>query len=316
MSDEKEDIGTDFDEKLAKIVHQKSRKRNNNDIYERFISRVHSSEDSNRKNSKPLEGAQKLPAFEPLSTEELQLFEDQNIDEGSKVNATFDFSNQNVSQTHIPSIEDDDYSSVSDVGSHTADSEYTENSNDTDLPAATAHYSEPTTGIMSNNDSINIEDLVESTSVEEVVTKSKVKSSKKPIVIGIVVGSIVLATIIVMLIFSGILSTSAVDDKGNSADTHVEKDSTPVIDTETITPVESQTVTDDVDLISEQPASIQQSASDNSRPDMPAANELELNPENSTTGDDVAVSETEEAAITYDDFRQESQTTLYRETND
>ena len=58
MSDEKEDIGTDFDEKLAKIVHQKSRKRNNNDIYERFISRVHSSEDSNRKNSKPLEGAQ------------------------------------------------------------------------------------------------------------------------------------------------------------------------------------------------------------------------------------------------------------------
>ena len=49
---------------------------------------------------------------------------------------------------------------------------------------------------------------------------------------------------------------------------------------------------------------------------MPAANELELNPESSTTGDDVAVSETEEAAITYDDFRQESQTTLYRETND
>ncbi|MEH6666638.1 MAG: hypothetical protein V7689_02610 [Psychrobacter sp.] len=48
MSDEKEDAGTDFEEKLARIIDQKSRKRNNNDIYERFINRVHGSEENDQ----------------------------------------------------------------------------------------------------------------------------------------------------------------------------------------------------------------------------------------------------------------------------
>ncbi|MGB2081978.1 MAG: hypothetical protein ACPHVJ_03425, partial [Psychrobacter sp.] len=81
MSDEKKDAGTDFDEKLARIIDQKSRKRNNNDIYERFINRVHGSEENDQAEFETLESAKNLAAFEPLSTEELQLFEDQSSEQ-------------------------------------------------------------------------------------------------------------------------------------------------------------------------------------------------------------------------------------------
>jgi hypothetical protein len=81
MSDEKKDAGTDFDGKLARIIDQKSRKRNNNDIYERFINRVHGSEENDQAEFETLESAKNLAAFEPLSTEELQLFEDQSSEQ-------------------------------------------------------------------------------------------------------------------------------------------------------------------------------------------------------------------------------------------
>ena len=108
MNDEKKDIGTDFDKELSQLVHKKSRKRVKNNIYERFISRVQSAENDTQNDnddSTSLKTASKLPAFEPLSVEELQLFEDENNDKEPRLefadigttNATFDFSGQNAS---------------------------------------------------------------------------------------------------------------------------------------------------------------------------------------------------------------------------
>ena len=105
MSDEKKDIDKDFDDELSQLVHKKSRKRVKNNIYERFISRVQSAEGDTKENGaklKPLSSANKLPAFEPLSAKELQLFEDKNSDNDQEsqhtTNATFDFSNQSASE--------------------------------------------------------------------------------------------------------------------------------------------------------------------------------------------------------------------------
>lgn len=339
MSDEKKDAGTDFDEKLARIIDQKSRKRNNNDIYERFINRVHGSEENDQAEFETLESAKNLAAFEPLSTEELQLFEDQSSEqellletenttaanttsEASDTNVVF----ENISENHVLNIANDSDSisiDVNDVSSDTEASEYIDrnnidSSNQTES-SSTIDYSESNINEISDDDSLNIplniEDMPESV-IEEPVIDNKVVKIKKPLMMAMAIGLIVLAAIALMLVFSGVLSTSAVDSIDNSADSNVETDSTSAVSTDPVLSTDSQTITDDVNPVSTQPANTQQDALDNNRQDLPAANELESTSETPTPENDATVTVTEEAAITYEDFRQESQTTLYRETND
>ena len=136
MSDEKKDAGTNFDEKLARIIDQKSRKRNNNDIYERFINRVHGSEENDQAAFETLESAKNLAAFEPLSTEELQLFEDQSseqellleTEDATAENTTSKASNtstlfENVSENHVLNIANDSDSISIDVNDVSSDTE-------------------------------------------------------------------------------------------------------------------------------------------------------------------------------------------------
>lgn len=335
MSDEKKDAGTDFDEKLARIIDQKSRKRNNNDIYERFINRVHGSEENDQAEFETLESAKNLAAFEPLSTEELQLFEDQSSEQellletenATAANTTSEASDTNVvsenlSKNNVLSIANDSDSisiDVNDVSSDTEASEYIDrnnidSSNQTESPS-TIDHSESNIHEISDDDSLNIEDVPES-AIEEPVIDNKVIKSKKPLMMAMVIGLIVLVAIALMLVFSGVLSTSAVDDKDNNADGNVETDSTPAVSAEPELPTDSQTTTDGVDPVSTQPATTQQDTLDNNRQDLPAANESESTSKDPTPENDATVIATEEAAITYEDFRQESQTTLYRETND
>lgn len=310
MSDEKEDAGTDFEEKLARIIDQKSRKRNNNDIYERFINRVHGSEENDQAEFETLESAKNLAAFEPLSTEELQLFEDQSSEqellletENTTVeNTTSKASSTNVVSENLPennvlNIANDSDSISIDVSSDTEASEYIErnnidSSNQTESPS-TVDHSESNITEISDDDSLNISLNIENVSesvIEEPVIDNKVIQSKKPLIMAMVIGLVVLVAIGLMLIFSGVLSTSAVDSIDNSTDVNVETDS--------------------------KPATTQQDTLGNNSQDLPAANELESTSKDPTPEDDATVIATEEAAITYEDFRQESQTTLYRETND
>ncbi|MFT0771394.1 hypothetical protein [Psychrobacter aquimaris] len=339
MSDEKEDAGTDFDEKLARIIDQKSRKRNNNDIYERFINRVHGSEENDQAEFETLESAKNLAAFEPLSTEELQLFEDQSseqelfleTEDATVENTTSKASNTNVVFENLPennvlNIANDSDSisiDVNDVSSDTEASEYIERNNiDSSNQAessSTIDHSESNINEISDDDSLNIslkiEDVPKS-AIEEPVIDNKVIKSKKPLMMAMSIGLIVLIAIALMLVFSGVLSTSTVDSIDNSTDGNVEIDSTPAVSADPELSTDSQTTTDDVNPLSTKPATTQQDNLDNNRQDLPAANESESTSEDPTPENDATVIATEEAAITYEDFRQESQTTLYRETND
>jgi len=335
MSDEKEDAGTDFEKKLARIIDQKSRKRNNNDIYERFINRVHGSEENDQAEFETLESAKNLAAFEPLSTEELQLFEDQSSEQelllgtenATAANTTSEASDtnvvfENISENHVLNIANDSDSisiDVNDVSSDTEASEYIDrnyidSSNQTESPS-TIDHSEPNINEISDDDSLNIEDVPKSV-IEEPVIDNKVIKSKKPLMMAMAIGLIVLVAIALMLVFSGVLSTSAVDSIDNSTDGNVEIDSTPAVSADPVLSTDSQTTTDGVDPVSTQPATTQQDALENNRQDLPAANESESTSEAPTPENDASIIVTEEAAITYEDFRQESQTTLYRETND
>ncbi|NYR10090.1 hypothetical protein [Psychrobacter sp. BI730] len=338
MSDEKKDAGTDFDEKLARIIDQKSRKRNNNDIYERFINRVHGSEENDQAEFETLESAKNLAAFEPLSTEELQLFEDQSSEQellletenATAANTTSEASDtstvfENISENNVLNIANDSDSisiDVNDVSSDTEASEYIErnkidSSNQTESHS-TVDHSESNINEISDDDSLNIPLKIENVSesvIEEPVINNKVIKSKKPIMMAMVIGSVVLVAIALMLVFSGVLSTSAVDSIDNSTDGNVEIDSTPAVSVDPVLSTDSQTTTDGVDPVSTQPATTQQDTLDNNRQDLPAANESKSTSEAPTPENDATVIATEEAAITYEDFRQESQTTLYRETN-
>ena len=274
-----------------------------------------------------------------MSTEELQLFEDQSSEqellletenvtaanttsEASDTNVVF----ENISENNVLNIANDSDSisiDVNDVSSDTEASEYIDrnnidSSNQTKSPS-TIDHSESVITEISDDDSLNIpleiEDVSESV-IEEPVIDNKVIKSKKPIMMAVVIGSIVLVAIALMLVFSGVLSISAVDSIDNSTDGNVEIDSTPTVSAEPELSTDSQTTTDGVDPVSTQPATTQQDALDNNRQDLPAANESESTSEDPTPENDATVIATEEAAITYEDFRQESQTTLYRETND
>ena len=229
MSDEKEDAGTDFEEKLARIIDQKSRKRNNNDIYERFINRVHGSEENDQAAFETLESAKNLAAFEPLSTEELQLFKDQSSEqellletedataenttsEASDTNVVF----ENISENNVLNIANDSDSisiDVNDVSSDTEAPEYIDrnnidSSNQTESPS-TIDHSESVITEISDDDSLNIPLKIENVSesvIEEPVIDNKVIKSKKPFITVVAIGLIVLVAIALMLVFSGVLS--------------------------------------------------------------------------------------------------------------
>ena len=291
MSNKKTDIGTDFEEKLAEIANKKSRTRTNNNIYERFISRVQNTEDDDNANTdtddlKKLGDANKLSAYEPLSKIELE-----------------DFSN-----LHIP--QEDDSLQASDGLSGSIDLDFS----DEVEPLITDR-----TVLTSNDESLDNNDLAAKKSVKKEANKegsaktveasNKPLSSKKPLIIGMIFGSLLIVIIVATLIFTGVLSTST---KTINTETGVnDKVETKAITTDTAptASIEKTVVTDDnkistnTSTVDKSIIASQQDASVNGNPD---------------TVNDVESTEvpTADAAITYEDFREESQNTLYRETDD
>lgn len=330
MSDDKKNIGTDFDEELAKLMQEKSRKRTKNNIYERFISRVESTEDdeniSNTDKSKPLNTADKLPAFEPLSATELLLFEEDNSDQArvlepvdiKTTNATFDFSNQNaVSQTSRPSIDALRNKAVNNNivnNSALSKNDHTQTQRlDTSSDDQYVDDNEETDTSFTDEDSDTKGSSSEPHSAETAPSQSTATSNKKPIIIGMIFGSLLIAIIVLTLIFTGVLSTST-SDADRSLDNNPKAvpttTDTPATNLDSTTHADNQPTTapnsDDDALV---PVA-QQSTPNDDVQNIPVSDEGE-----EELASDVATSEAE-AAITYEDFREESQTTLYRETND
>ena len=284
MNGEKKDSGTDFDEELSQLVHKKSCKRVKNNIYERFISQVHSAENDTQNDnddSTSLKTASKLLAFEPLNVEELQLFEDENDDKESRLefadivttNATFDFSGQNASTQN----------KVSDTRMDNIDDPLDTKSN----PLEPDH-----------RDAIKPQ-------------KTEV-SSKKPLIIGMIFGSLLITIVVLTLIFTGFLSISISDttvsnDSGLNGTAPAPTTSTPVVGAEPVVNSDDDPLPNDANTVEEPLVSAQSINADNGEQNVPAAEVEPIEPSPAPES---------EATITYEDFRQESQTTLYRETND
>ncbi|MGE6329411.1 hypothetical protein ACQKCW_02265 [Psychrobacter pacificensis] len=319
MNDEKKDIGTDFDEELSQLVHKKSPKRVKNNIYERFISRVQSAENDTQNDnddSTSLKTASKLPAFEPLSVEELQLFEDENNDKEPRLefadigttNATFDFSGQNAStQNKVSDTRMDNYAGVD----HNLNSDLSKNEEkkpssvvlDQAMPLSNTTIDDPL-DTKSNP--------LKPVHRDAIKPQKKVVSSKKPLIIGMIFGSLLIAIVVLTLIFTGFLSISISDttvsnDSGLNGTAPAPTTSTLVVGAEPVVNSDDDPLPNDANTLEEPLVSAQSINADNSEQNVPAAEVEPIEPSPDPESD---------AAITYEDFRQESQTMLYRETND
>ncbi|MGO1474646.1 MAG: hypothetical protein ACTHWC_07150 [Psychrobacter sp.] len=290
MSDKKNSHNSDLEANLAKIANTKPRKRMRKDnIYERFITRVENvdgvddddeSKDTTANELKPVKDANKLSSYEPLSAAELALFATQ-VQEGETlevyndkgINLDFSDEDEDLTTKHVTITNPDE---SLDCGSEEIENKEPE-----------------------NHEFINEEVINEKISNKKSIKpKDKQASSKKPLIIGMVFGSLLIAAIVMMLVFTGVLSTSTKTDIANGAEIPViaENNSDASREAEVVETIEQDT----------QPAA-----------DATAAQYQgevigsEAQPAPQPSNDKPA-----DASITYEDFRQESQSTLYRETDD
>ena len=350
MSDKKSNQSADLEANLAKIAHAKPRRRSRKDnIYERFITRVENvdSSDNNTHREqanvndgklaplKPLKNADKLSSYEPLSAAELELFASQQDElrqqksslQGTNATSTgvnLDFSDENESlgKSRV-AIAD-----INDSSNTEADDDYADEANNTIAREASSFSSTAPLNDANRisesyekNESIDIKSL----DIDDIATQSstilipakdkKLASSKKPLIIGMIVGSLLIAAVVLTLIFTGFLSTNTStepalpinagtpksnnDSSGNkvaTASNTAEASNQSTVDAQTSVPS-----TGNKDLDNKNTAKNTQGA------DGQSTAATTNNSENESAS---------EPAITYEDFREESQSTLFRETND
>ena len=347
MSDKKNDIETDFEEKLAEITSQQSRNRTNNNIYERFISRVQGSEDegsddNDTKYVKRVENAEKLFAYEPLSTNKLSLFDNQDDDELEQLeietttttDADFDFLDQETFISEMPetsiskSIKKETPSIDKSVKNSRLDDDIFADESDDDYLAYTNKPTvrsdiDETTHTPDVDGWVAQEVAIQPVVKEKSASQSKPANSKKSLIIGMIFGSLLIAIIVMTLIFTGVLSTSTKtivsDDTDSSMNSSIDtaattENSTPVVSTAQATDTDDEQLATDASTI-EQP--IVATPQSDLAPESQASGATEkVEPSNVSPTGPTANDLESEPAITYEDFREESQNTLYRETND
>ena len=349
MSDKKSNQSADLEANLAKIANAKPRRRSRKDnIYERFITRVEnvdsSDNNTNREQAnvndgklaplKPLKNADKLSSYEPLSAAELELFASQQDElrqqsslQGTNASSTgvnLDFSDENESLGKSRAAIAD----INDSSNTEADDDYADEANNTIAREASSFSSTAPLNDANRisesyekNESIDIKSL----DIDDIATQSstilipakdkKLASSKKPLIIGMIVGSLLIAAVVLTLIFTGFLSTNTStepalptnagtpksnnDSSGNkvaTASNTSDASNQSTVDTQTSVPS-----TGNKDLDNKNTAKNTQGA------DGQSTAATTNNSENESAS---------EPAITYEDFREESQSTLFRETND
>ena len=326
MSDKKSNKSNDLEANLAKIANAKPRRRSRKDnIYERFITRVEnvdSTDNSNREQDnsnegkqavlKPLKNANKLSSYEPLSAAELELFASQQDElqqetslQGTNASSTgihLDFSDEDPNDDYADADAD------ADKANNTTARDSTSSSTVESLDKAPLNSTKKSYEDIEDLDQekINIDDLSAQSPTKLIPAKNtKLASSKKPLIIGMVVGSVLIAAVVLTLIFAGVLSTTP-----NATDTDVSNNSDKV-NTANETPVANN------GQENKNPNKASADSSNQSTVDSkitaPSTNNKNSSDEDKTTAENESKSE---PAITYEDFREESQSTLFRETND
>lgn len=269
MSDEKNDIDTGFEEKLAEIVDKKSRNRSNHNIYERFISRVQGDDDgddSENEQSKPMD---------PLDTDDDAFIFDF-YDDTDTSSQAIDSSLTNASSTGLA---------------------------ETDGSADEGNDSQPDT----------LEPPTPSV-IQAVPVQDKQASSKKPLIIGMMLGSLLIGIVVAILIFTGILSPSMKEDAPNA----VEASTVNQVETDAATDSEAEVIDAEAPTTVDNPLSADTNPVNAPTADLPQSSPTD--DAQAATANEPAPAATDaldtEPAISYEDFREESQNTLYRETND
>ena len=345
MSDKKDKKNADLEANLAKIANTKPRLRDRkNNIYERYITRVESVEtiESNvesiekTKNEpaptvantdaydavdadlsarlldspvqqhilQPLENADKLSSYEPLSAAELELFAIQEqdnvkntaglqISNNSSTSVSLDFSDEENEKVIHPLT-------ITEATDNAAKDEDTEvdNSAYIDEPISTA--------------SLTTLSIKKSKKNKAVKSKEKPANSKKPLIIGMVLGSLMISAAVFTLIATGFLSTGTTSTESDAAGTPVSKSITQTSSVTKQTANRTEMNTTEQNVETNTPPAVVEELSDSDKYSNPKSQTDMTNKEN-----EAAVSAPKaEPAITYEDFREESQNTLYRETND
>ncbi|WP_296245562.1 MULTISPECIES: hypothetical protein [unclassified Psychrobacter] len=338
MSDKKSKKSADLEANLARIANAKPRRRSRKDnIYERFITRVENVDSTDNDADfeaavlKPLKNADKLFSYEPLSTAELELFTIQQEDlqqEASLQGNNSKGASSKSSAVNLDFADEDERLDVSNaavnrenLSSIHSEERYADASNDTIVKEAASINNTANYNSRSSDIDGDIDDLAAQSSVEPVPStdttlskESTLASSKKALIIGIIVGSLLIAAVVVTLIFTGVLSTTSEPALSTDASTpngHKDSDSDKAdtakdnLDTSNQPTVDSQT---NVPNSGNRNANNKPPADKNKTDNVKGTSRK---PTAETTGATGI-----EPAITYEDFRQESQSTLYRETND
>src|SRR5690606_21301328 len=220
MSDKKSKKSTDLEANLAKIANAKPRRRSRkNDIYERFITRVENVDSNDNEDGEqassisgngngrlaPLKNADKLSSYEPLSAAELELFASQQ---------------EESTGVHLNFFDEDERLEVSGTASNEADlphdamikeqaSFFSTDSLDDAKQISKNDENIQDHDSKSTNDNIDNDGLVVQSPTAFTLSKNKkLASSKKPLIIGMIVGSLFIAAVVLALIFTGVLSTS------------------------------------------------------------------------------------------------------------
>ena len=345
MSDKKDKQSADLEANLAKIANTKPRLRNRkHNIYERYITRVESVETiestiENTENEReptvttdaydetdvglsaslldspvqphilqPLKNADKLSSYEPLSAAELELFGSQEqdnventagvqISDNASTSVSLDFSDEDEKVIHplmTTEVTDNAASTVKDEDTEVNDSAYI------DEPISTA--------------SLITLPIKKSKKKKAIKSIQKQKSSKKPLIIGMVLGSLMISGAVFTLIATGFLSAGTTSTALNEAGTPINENATQTspVTKQTATDTEMNTTEKNVVVEANTPPAVIEVPSDSD----PAKSSNPKPETNAMNNEAAASTSTSKPAITYEDFREESQNTLYRETND
>ena len=353
MNDKKDKYSADLEANLAKIANTKPRLRDRkNNIYERYITRVESVETLDTESTiestvesiektknepapivantdaydavdadlsarlldspvqqhtlQPLENTDKLSSYEPLSAAELELF---TIQEQDNVENTAGLQISNNSSTSVSldfSVEENEKVihplTITEATDNAAKDEDTEVDNSTyiDEPISTA--------------SLTTLPIKKSKKNKAVKSKEKPANSKKLLIIGMVLGSLMISAAVFTLIATGFLSTGTTFTESDAAGTPVSKSITQTTSVTNKTANRTEMNTTEQNVETNTPPAVVEELSDfdTAKSSNPKSQTDMTNKEN-----EAAVSAPKaETAITYEDFREESQNTLYRETND
>lgn len=323
MSDKKSKKSTDLEVNLAKIANAKPRRRSRkNDIYERFITRVENVDGNDNEDGEqasgisgngrlaPLKNADKLSSYEPLSAAELELFASQQ---------------EESTDVHLNFFDEDERLEVSGTASNEADlphdamikeqaSFFSTDSLD-DAKQISKNHSKNDENIQdhdskSTNDNIDNDGLVVQSPTAFTLSKNKkLASSKKPLIIGMIIGSLFIAAVVLALIFTGVLSTSTTAPEPEPKSKVAASDNAGTTNSSNNSDNNTANATNTSnDASKQQPV--------NTQPQVVNTDNKDVNRKPAAAIDDSENESASEPAITYEDFREESQSTLYRETND